>query len=85
MPHSPAKVKATTDGNILGDVEAEVPLFLSQIFQHSVDVQANTIGVMEAEKFGDTLGKEIGKAFFITLVEEIELEKVETVGETLKD
>ena len=48
-------------------------------------MQANTIGVMEAEKFGDTLCKEIGKAFFITLVEEIELEKVETVGEALKD
>ena len=48
-------------------------------------MQANTIGVMEAEKFGDTLGKEIGKAFFITLVEEIELEKVETVGEALED
>ena len=48
-------------------------------------MQANTIAVVEAEKFGDTLGKEMGKALFITLVEEIQLEKVVTVGETLKD
>ena len=45
MPLSPARVKTTTDGNILGHVEAEAPL----------DVQANTIAVVEAETLNDTL------------------------------
>ena len=45
MPLSPAKVKTTTDGNILGQNEAEA----------AVDVQANTIAVVEAETFNDTL------------------------------
>ena len=45
MPLSPVKVKATTHGNILRDVEAEAP----------VDVQANTIVVVEAETLSDTL------------------------------
>ena len=38
-------MKATTEGNILGNVEAEAP----------VDVQANAIAVVEAETFSDTL------------------------------
>lgn len=45
MPLSPAKVKATTEGNILGNAEAEAP----------VDVQANTIAVVDPETLSDTL------------------------------
>ena len=44
-----------------------------------------TIEDEDSEKFADTLGKEMGKALVKTLVVAIELEKVETVGETLKD
>ena len=39
----------------------------------------------DSEKFCDTLAKEMGKALVETPVEVIELEKVETVGEKLKD
>ena len=45
----------------------------------------DTIENEDSEKFGDTLCKEMGKALVKRLVEGIELEKVETVGETLKD
>ena len=45
MPPSPAMVKVTTDGNILGHNEAEAP----------VDVQANTIAVVETKTLNDTL------------------------------
>ena len=45
MPPCPARVKARTDGNILGQNEAEAV----------VDVQANTIAVVEAETLNDTL------------------------------
>ena len=45
MPLSPAKVKATTHANILGHVKAEA----------LVDVQANTIAVVEAETCSNKL------------------------------
>ena len=45
MPLSPAKVKATTHANILDDVKAEA----------LVDVQANTIAVVEAETCSNKL------------------------------
>lgn len=44
-----------------------------------------TIEDEDSEKFCDTLAKEMGKALVETPVELIELEKVETVGEKLKD
>lgn len=44
-----------------------------------------TIEDEDFEKVGDTLAKEMGKALVETPVEAIELEKVETVGERLKD
>lgn len=50
-----------------------------------MDTLVITIEDEDSEKFGDTLGKELGKARVKTLVEAIELEKVKTVGETLKD
>ena len=50
-----------------------------------MDMLVITIEDEDSEKFADTLGKEMGKALVKTLVVAIELEKVETVGETLKD
>ena len=44
-----------------------------------------TIENEDSKKFGDTLRKEMGKTLVKTLVVAIELEKVESVGETLKD
>ena len=44
-----------------------------------------TIEHEDFEKFGDTIAKEMGKALVETPVEAIKLEKVETVGERLKD
>ena len=44
-----------------------------------------TIEDENSKKFGDTVAKEMGKALVETPVEAIELEKVETVGQKLKD
>ena len=44
-----------------------------------------TIEDEDFEKFNDTLAKEMGKALVETPVEAIKLEKVETVGERLKE
>ena len=44
-----------------------------------------TIEDENSEKFGDTVAKEMSKALVETPVEVIELEKVETVGQKLKD
>ena len=46
---------------------------------------AITIENEDSKKFGDTLCKEMGKTPVKTVVVAIELEKVESVGETLKD
>ena len=44
-----------------------------------------TIEDENSEKFGDTVAKEMSKALVETPVEVIEMEKVETVGQKLKD
>ena len=50
-----------------------------------MDTLLITIEDENSVNFCDTVGKEIGKALEKTLVEAIQLEKVKTVGETLKD
>lgn len=47
--------------------------------------QANTTTDEESKTVGDTIGEDRAKALFKTLVEAIEVVKVETVGNTLNN
>ena len=47
--------------------------------------RANTTAVKESKTVGEKIFEETAKALFITLVEAIEVLKVETVGNTLNN